>query len=164
MQCRFHNSPPLDYILSQMNPIYTLAYGGFLRKFLRKPYCNVFVGYISRWNFITLKIQYTIVNYSPQRFQNSNTRTTSTSSLTQLQNCNQSRPEHNRCVLYLRVFQHNSRSVGISHIAVSIVKFPLHCCVTATNPLLRLLPLLYTGLLRYYGNVTTLYYRLLQQR
>jgi hypothetical protein len=44
----------------------------------------VFVGSISRWNFIRLKVQYTIVNYSPQRFQNSNTRTTSTSSLTQL--------------------------------------------------------------------------------
>jgi hypothetical protein len=31
-------------------------------------YCNVLVGSISQWNFITLKLQYTIVSYSPQRF------------------------------------------------------------------------------------------------
>jgi hypothetical protein len=47
-------------------------------------YCNEFAGSISQWKFITLRIQYTIVNYSRQRFYNSNTRITSTSSLTQL--------------------------------------------------------------------------------
>jgi hypothetical protein len=31
-------------------------------------YCNEFAGSISRWTFITPKIQYTIVNYNPQRF------------------------------------------------------------------------------------------------
>jgi hypothetical protein len=31
-------------------------------------YCNVLAGSISQWNFITLKIQYTIVNHNPQRF------------------------------------------------------------------------------------------------
>jgi hypothetical protein len=31
-------------------------------------YCNKFAGSISRWKFITLRIQYTIVNYNQQRF------------------------------------------------------------------------------------------------
>jgi hypothetical protein len=33
-----------------------------------RKYCNVFVGSISQWNFITLKVQYTTVNYSQQLF------------------------------------------------------------------------------------------------
>jgi hypothetical protein len=31
-------------------------------------YCNEFAGSISRWKFITLKIQYRVVNHNPQRF------------------------------------------------------------------------------------------------
>jgi hypothetical protein len=37
-------------------------------------YCNVFAGSTSRWNFITLKAQYTTVNYNQQLLQDSNTR------------------------------------------------------------------------------------------
>jgi hypothetical protein len=59
-----------------------------LRPCFLRWYCNEFAGSISRWKFITLKILYTIVNYNPQRFYNSNTRITSTSSLTQLPNYN----------------------------------------------------------------------------
>jgi hypothetical protein len=55
-----------------------------LKRNLLFLYCNVLGVIYSRWNFITLKIQYAIVNHSPQRFQNSNTRTTSTSFLIQL--------------------------------------------------------------------------------
>jgi hypothetical protein len=47
-------------------------------------YCNKFAGSVSRWKFITLKVQYTTLDYSSQLFYNSNTRITSTSSLTQL--------------------------------------------------------------------------------
>jgi hypothetical protein len=43
-------------------------------------YCNVLVGSISQWSFIALKIQYTTVNYNT-----SNTRMTSTGSLTNSQ-------------------------------------------------------------------------------
>jgi hypothetical protein len=46
-------------------------------------YCNIFVGSISQWNFITLKIQYTTLDYSQQLY---NARPNSTSSLTQLPN------------------------------------------------------------------------------
>jgi hypothetical protein len=31
-----------------------------------KTYCNVFVGSISRWNFITLTAQYTTLDYNQQ--------------------------------------------------------------------------------------------------
>jgi hypothetical protein len=36
-------------------------------------YCNNFAGSISQWKFITLKPQYTTVEYSSQHFYNSNT-------------------------------------------------------------------------------------------
>jgi hypothetical protein len=39
---------------------------------------------ISQWNFITLRVQYTTLDYSPQLFYSSNTRATSTGSLIQL--------------------------------------------------------------------------------
>jgi hypothetical protein len=35
---------------------------------VKKIYCNVLVGPISQWNFITLKVQYTTVNYGQQLF------------------------------------------------------------------------------------------------
>jgi hypothetical protein len=44
-------------------------------------YCDEFAGSISQWNFITLKIQYTTLDYRQQLY---NTRPNSTSSLTQL--------------------------------------------------------------------------------
>jgi hypothetical protein len=44
-------------------------------------YCNVLVGSISQWNFITLKVQYTTPDYSQQLC---NTRPNSTSPLTQM--------------------------------------------------------------------------------
>jgi hypothetical protein len=31
-------------------------------------YCNEFAGSISQWKFITLKVQYTTPDYSPQLF------------------------------------------------------------------------------------------------
>jgi hypothetical protein len=31
-------------------------------------YCNKFAGSISQWKFITLKVQYTTLDYSPQFF------------------------------------------------------------------------------------------------
>jgi hypothetical protein len=39
-------------------------------------YCNKFAGSISQWKFITLKAQYTTVEYSSQHFWDSNTRMT----------------------------------------------------------------------------------------
>jgi hypothetical protein len=44
-------------------------------------YCNEFAGCISQWNFITLRVQYTTLDYSQQLY---NTRPNSTSPLTQL--------------------------------------------------------------------------------
>jgi hypothetical protein len=44
-------------------------------------YHNEFAGSISQWKFITLKIQYTTLDYSQQLY---NTRPNSTSPLTQL--------------------------------------------------------------------------------
>jgi hypothetical protein len=89
-------------------------------------YCNVLVGSISQWNFITLKIQYTTINYNT-----SNTRPTS------------ARPIYSRSRTQL------PSSVKISHIAVSIVMFPFtllrYCNKSIVMP---------QELLRYYGNAT----------
>jgi hypothetical protein len=50
--------------LSSIRSIET-CYGRYKTSFI---YCNVLVGSVSRWNFITLEVQYTIVNHNLQRF------------------------------------------------------------------------------------------------
>jgi hypothetical protein len=46
--------------------------------------CNVLVGSISRWNFITLKIQYTTINYNTSNTRPTSARPISSRSRTQL--------------------------------------------------------------------------------
>jgi hypothetical protein len=100
-------------------------------------YCNVPVGSISQWNFITLKVQYTTLYYRQKLY---NTRQNSTSPLTQLLITTLLTQVH---VLSACVSEHNfSLLLKLSliyHTAISIVTCPftLLCYYgNATNSLL----------------------------
>jgi hypothetical protein len=71
--------------------------------------CNFLVGSISQWKFITLKVQFTTLDYSSQLFQNSNTSAISTGSRAQLTNYT---PKVN-------TLQLNSRQVYVLSVCVS---------------------------------------------
>jgi hypothetical protein len=101
-------------------------------------YCNEFAGSISRWNFITLKIQYTTINYNT-----SNTRPTSAHPIS-----SRSRTELPSSVEISHRRIHSNFSVYI----VALLE-QIHCYATGTVTLLwKCNKRIVMQVLRYYGN------------